>query len=72
MFSSVLPSIWKDFIQNFKVDKLLQLDMNIGTQLEKGLFSADKKWGKGGGEGGRKKDGKSKVNNFNTCSLGVK
>lgn len=43
MFSSVLPSIWKDFIQNFKVDKLLQLDMNIGTQLEKGLFSADKK-----------------------------
>lgn len=32
-------------LQSFKVDGLLQLDVNIEAEAEKGLFSANKKWG---------------------------
>lgn len=46
VFSSVTPRTWKGFVQSFEVDELLQIDVNIEAQAEKGFFFANKKWGK--------------------------
>lgn len=43
MFSSVTPSMWKDFVQSLKVDELLQLGVSIEILAEKCFFAANKK-----------------------------